>query len=199
MARMLPPTVSPDVESAAERELFRRMADELSGDWTVLHSLGLTIHDRKPWAEIDFVLIGPPGVFCIEVKGGLISRREGVWYTTPLHGPNAGHLRRLSESPFEQVGSASAQLYRLLELRVPEVAKAIVGYAVATPDSKWTASGPDIDRSLVYDHDDTTMPFQVFVDRVAAVVGRTDRSRSEEGVGTPRTRRQTASAGGDTR
>jgi hypothetical protein len=56
-----------------------------AGDWAVLHSVGLTGHDCKPWAEIDFVLIGPPGIFCLEVKGGRVSRRAdaGTLPTAP--------------------------------------------------------------------------------------------------------------------
>jgi hypothetical protein len=168
MARMIPAMPAEHIESAAEKELFVRMANELSDEWIVLHSLGLAIHDRKPWAEIDFVLIGPPGVFCLEVKGGLVSREEGVWYTTPLHGRESGVKKRLSESPFEQVGSASAALYRHLEKRLPDFARSIVGYGVAVPDCEWTITGPDIDRSLVYDHNDTTNPLQDFVDRMTS-------------------------------
>src|SRR3954470_6102967 len=103
MARMLPKTIPPDTPSGAEKTLFQRIRDELPNEWTALHSVGMTIHDAKPWAEIDFVLIGPPGAFCVEVKGGLVSRDGGIWYTSPHHGPNAGKRQRLKESPFEQV------------------------------------------------------------------------------------------------
>jgi hypothetical protein len=116
---MLPADLPAWVESGAERRLFVAMRDELSNDWTVMHSLGLTIHDRKPWAEVDFVLIGPPGVFCLEAKGGLVGRVEGVWYTTPQHGKRAGRREELKESPFAQVGSASAQLFKYLSDRLP--------------------------------------------------------------------------------
>ena len=73
MARMLPPFVAESTQSAAERKLFVVLQDELSDEWTVLHSLGSTLHDRKPWAEIDFVLVGPAGVYCLEVKGGRVA------------------------------------------------------------------------------------------------------------------------------
>ena len=167
MARMLPPTILPGTPSGAERAMFKRIRDELGNEWTALHSVGMTIHDAKPWAEIDFVLVGPPGAFCLEVKGGLISRQDGVWYTTPLHGPRAGKRARLKESPFEQVGSASAQLFPVLERALPKMAMAITGYAVITPDVEWTVKGPDIDKALVYDQRDTLAPFASFMDRVA--------------------------------
>ena len=166
MARMLPSGVRDGTTSPAERDMFAHIRDELSSEWIVLHSLGLTIHQAKPWAEIDFVLIGPPGVICLEVKGGLVSRRDGVWYTTPQRGRHAGAARKLHESPFEQVGSASAQLFRFIRRAYPGAAKAITGYAVATPDVEWTVRGPDIDLTLVYDQSDRARPFSEFMDRV---------------------------------
>lgn len=166
MARMLPATIREDTSSPAEHEMFAHIRDELPNDWTALHSLGLTIHRTKPWAEIDFVLVGPPGVICLEVKGGLVSRRDGIWYTTPQRGHHAGRARKLHESPFEQVGSASAQLFRFIQRACPSAAKAITGYAVAAPDVKWTVRGPDIDLALVYDQLDRAKPFADFMDRV---------------------------------
>jgi hypothetical protein len=166
MAKMLPSAVRDGTSSPAEYAMFTYIRDELSNEWTVLHSLGLTAHRTKPWAEIDFVLIGPPGVICLEVKGGLVSRRSGIWYTTPQRGPHAGQPRKLNESPFEQVGPASAQLHRFLQQRYPRAAKAITGYAVAAPDVEWTVKGPDIDLALVYDQRDRLRPFASFMDRV---------------------------------
>jgi hypothetical protein len=163
---MLPPTVREGTSSLAEHEMFVHIRDELSDDWIALHSLGLTIHKTKPWAEIDFVLIGPPGVICLEVKGGLISRRDGIWYTTPQRGHHAGRAQRLPESPFEQVASASAQLFQFIQRTCPSAAKAITAYAVAAPDVEWTVRGPDIDLALVYDQRDRARPFVDFMDRV---------------------------------
>lgn len=164
MARMVPERPA-NTSSAAEVLVFDRIRDDLSGEWTALHSVGLTIHDAKPWAELDFVLIGPPGVFCLEVKGGIVSREGGRWYTTPRHGTNAGARQPLKESPFEQVGSASAELFHYLDARSAKIAKAITGYAVAAPDVAWTVQGPDIDAALVYDQADTLLSFDEFMKR----------------------------------
>ena len=165
MARMVPDRPA-TTSSAAEVAVFERIRDELTAEWIALHSVGMTIHDSKPWAEIDFVLIGPPGVFCLEVKGGVIAREGGVWYTTPQHGANAGRRQPLKESPFQQVASASAQLFHFLETRSSRFTNSITGYAVATPDVAWTVDGPDIDTELVYDQADTVRPFDAFMKRV---------------------------------
>jgi hypothetical protein len=44
--------------SAAERKLFQRFKTEPGTEnWTVLHSLGLSRRDKKPYGEIDFVVL----------------------------------------------------------------------------------------------------------------------------------------------
>lgn len=147
MARMYPARVPEDTKSRAEKKLFEIMRAELDNEWVVLHSLGLTIHERKPWAEIDFVLIGPPGVFCVEVKGGRIARRDGRWYFT--NGANETTVK--NEGPFEQVGGASAALTQLLHSKLPQLRAAAIGYGVTTPDIPFEVTGPDIEPAIVYD------------------------------------------------
>ncbi len=76
MARMLPPRLPPDLPSEVGARLFEVIREGPGGEWKALHSLGLAGYDRKPWTEADLVLVGPRGVFCLEVKGGL---RGGVY------------------------------------------------------------------------------------------------------------------------
>lgn len=161
MAQMIPTVISGETESAAERRLFGKIRDELSDDWSVLHSLGMAVHARKPWAEIDFVIVGPPGVYCLEVKGGRIARTHSVWTTTNRD----GHTRALKESPFAQVGSASAALYKYMIGRMPG-RELIAGYGVATPDVRFTITGPDIIKAIVYDEADLAEPFKHYVERL---------------------------------
>ena len=156
MARMIPATPPQDPRSKAENRLFYRIRDELSNSWTVLHSLGLGNHRSKPWAETDFVLIGPLGVFCIEVKGGRIARTQGEW--SFLDGSDNLHLKR--EGPFGQAGGASAALFNFLKDRVPEAKASIVGFGVATPDITIEISGPDIINEVVYDRQDSSFQLQ---------------------------------------
>ena len=168
MAKMIPAAVPEQTQSGAERRLFAVIRDGLSDQWTVIHSLGMTAHSTKPWAEIDFVLIGPDGLFCMEVKGGLVSREEGRWFTTPLQGRDAGVPKELRESPFQQAGSASASLFRQIEARFPKAREHLIScYCVATPDSEWSSQGIDFDRTLVYDLKDTLVPFARFIERIS--------------------------------
>lgn len=164
MARMLPPIVSEVTRSSAEKRLFDKMKHDLSDEWTVIHSLGLASHDRKPWAEIDFVLIGPTGIFCVEVKGGRVERRDGVWLFTNRH----DEVSRKREGPFDQVGSAAGALHAYLREFMKGSGGAVVGYGVCFPDISFDVSGPDIEPMIVYDQHDNARPFKDFVNRLSS-------------------------------
>jgi hypothetical protein len=161
---MIPDQVSDHVKSAAERRMFDRIRKGLSDNWTALHSLGIAHHKTKPWAEIDFVMVGPPGVICLEVKGGRISRESGEWVFTD----GSGSRSRKREGPFEQVASASSALHNWLRSNVAGLGSHFVAYAVATPDSPWRVTGPDIEPDLVYDESDAESPFDEFIKRVVS-------------------------------
>lgn len=162
MARMIPSAVGENTPSSAERKLFSFFQDQLPSGWTVLHSLGLVSHPKKPWAEIDFVLIGPDGVYCLEVKGGGVSRHNGLWHFTDRY----GNVSTKVEGPFEQVGGAAAALYRFLKEHCG-VSNAIVGYGVMMPDVVFKEVGPDIELGVLYDSTDSERPIKAYVQRLA--------------------------------
>ncbi len=164
MARMIPPFVGDATKSDAERELFPVLASELDDSWTVFHSVGIAGHRRKPWAEADFVAVGPLGVFVLEVKGGRFRRDHGAWIYTNRGGADSPPH---AESPFEQAGGAASALYAYLSEQLPAVRSAVVGHGVVTPDTTFTVSGPDITPALVYDSDDVALPFATYLERVA--------------------------------
>jgi len=158
---MIPPTVSGETRSNAERTIFRLFQTGLSANWTALHSLGIASHRIKPWAEIDFVLIGPPGVFCIEIKGGRVRRENGEWIFTNARGEET----RKHEGPFDQVGGASAALFNFL--RLGEVGfRGLMGKGVMFPDIEFALTGPDIDLDIVYDLRDVSHGIDRFLERI---------------------------------
>ena len=163
MARMLPPEVSSSTKSPAEIALFPKLRDELDDDWVVLHSVGVASGNRKPWSEIDFVCVSNSGIYCIEVKGGGISRRDGVWVQTNRHGQEFTS----NEGPFQQVAGASTALHHFLRdqrIEAIQQRQTVVGYGVATPDITFEVEGADIDTRLVYDVNDTQKPFTEYLD-----------------------------------
>ena len=158
MARMFPDQPSEATQSNAERKVFARIRDETPETWTALHSLGLKGHSRKMWAEADFVLISPLGVYVIEVKGGAIGRRGRTWVQ------NGKEMR---ESPFDQGGGAAGALRADLREHVAKARGACVAHGVAFPDVVFSVDGPDVERELVYDADDQSEPFQRYIERLA--------------------------------
>lgn len=130
MARFIP--LSPAHNSSdAESWLFRKLTS-LSDDYVVLHSLGLIRHDHKSWSEIDFTIVGPEGIFLIEVKGGVVGREDGEWFTTT----KGGRKESLGRGPFFQVGGAEAATRRFLEERLDWLREVTMGYWVYTPDCR---------------------------------------------------------------
>jgi hypothetical protein len=161
MARMVPAILAEEVQSNAERKLFPRLRDGLGDDWFVLHSVGLARHAQKPWSEIDFVLIGPLGVLCLEVKGGRVSRAGGIWSFVDRY----GRQNNKHEGPFEQVGRGAAALYKYLKERIPDVSCAPLGYGVMFPDISFDLEGPDIITDVVYDERDYERKFEEYLNR----------------------------------
>ena len=163
MAKMLPREINPNVKSNAERKVFQLCENDLGPEWTVLHSVGLTSHSTKPWAEIDFVLIGPPGVFCLEVKGGDVQRKDGRWHFTNFQ----GETTIKHEGPFEQVGSASSALFKYLTAQDSSIYDVPVVYGVVMPDCKFCYAGPEIEPKILFDERDLTKPFTAYLRRIA--------------------------------
>lgn len=162
MARMIPAAAVESTSSSAERKLFTLFRDQLPATWTVLHSLGLSSHAKKPWAEIDFVLVGPDGVYCLEVKGGDVSRHNGLWHFTDRY----GNVHTKAEGPFQQVGGAAAALYHFLTEHSRGF-NAIVGYGVMMPDVVFREDGPDIELNVLYDSTDAERSMKAYVQRLA--------------------------------
>lgn len=141
--------------------MFRRLS-ALPDDWTVLHSLGLARHAHKPWSEIDFTLVGPLGVLLIEVKGGVVHRRDAEW----LVRTQAGDVRSLGRGPFFQVGGAEAATRRFLEQRLPWLSEVTFGYLVATPDCRLEVDDLGVDQRCLYDARRVGTPIVDLMDEV---------------------------------
>lgn len=157
MAKMFPPQWEDVNGSHAEGLIYRKLRDETPDDWLAVHSLGLSTHKSKPWAEIDFVVVGPFGVLCLEVKGGSVRVEHGRWTT------NGQALR---ESPFSQAGGGSAALNNELRTRFPSLSKAVVAHGVVLPDVTFEAQGAGIDNDLVYDDRDLKAPIGDYLERL---------------------------------
>lgn len=167
MARMIPGTIHPNVRSNAERRLFDVIRDAPGTDeWVCLHSLGLAKHATKRRGEIDFLLLTRKGVFVLEVKGGRVSRANGVWTFMDRF----GNAHQKNESPFDQASSAMFALEEDIRKHFSDDAKRsrlLFGCGVLFPDIEFDAIGPEADRRQVYDARNRRQPFTQFIDRLA--------------------------------
>ena len=90
--------------SKGEAKIFEALkASAGYSGWYCLHSLDLPEHEYKSSGEIDFLLVGPGGIFALEIKGGDVSFKDGIW--------DYGYKRK-KESPFQQAESAIRALLK---------------------------------------------------------------------------------------
>jgi hypothetical protein len=134
MARMIPPHCHERAPNS-ERRVFNLLKnDPATSDWVVLHSLNLKQSGERPYGEVDFVVLVPAGgVFCVEVKGGRVACKDGVWSTTD----GAGRTDRLKRSPFKQAEDGMQEVRNVIQQRlagVTEFYKVAFGHAVIFTD-----------------------------------------------------------------
>lgn len=156
MSKMIPSVISPDIKSAAEKHIFEWFRDDpRTGDWIVLHSLGIANHNRVIHGETDFFVLVPyMGVFALEVKGGRVRRKDGVWSFTDRYG-NIGTKER---GPFDQawdsVFSIVKDIKNKLDTSHQHLKKIFFGIGVMFPDVEYTTVGCDEEQWQVFDCND---------------------------------------------
>lgn len=118
------------VDSNAELRVARLLEQtDVPGPVSCLYSVHLPVHEYKRMSEVDFLVVWDDTVLVVEVKGGRLSRRNGVWTYTNRY----GETNEKPEGPFAQARSAMFALERRIAERVP-TADVAFGYLVVTPD-----------------------------------------------------------------
>jgi hypothetical protein len=182
MSRMLPPEYSEQTVSTAEKRVFNLLKhDPDTGDWVVLHSLGLTSRPSGPYGEIDFVIILPFGaVICLEVKGGRVSCRDGIWQVTD----RSGRSEELKKSPFMQARDEMFALRTSIQRKFGKehpASSCLFGYAVVFPDVPSPPSTPEFEPWEAIGRDDLNVPISKIILRVVSA------QRTKFGCAVPRT------------
>ncbi|HEX3658544.1 MAG TPA: NERD domain-containing protein [Pirellulales bacterium] len=168
MARMIPERLASDVKSSGEKQVFALLeSDPDTADWIVLHSLGLARHVKRLYGEIDFVVLIPEqGVFCLEVKGGAVARRNGEWVFTNRYNEST----RSPRSPFAQVKDAmfslKAELARVTGRGHP-LNRIVFGYGVLFPHVVFGEQDPEWENWQIYDRDSRRLPINRFLRELA--------------------------------
>ena len=136
-------------ESAAERKLFPVFQKARFDGATVFHSLNLPEHERKQFSEADYVVVSSRGVLILEVKGGRLSCRQGIWYTRDRH----NNIEELKESPAVQAKDAREAIENMLRKKNLgfDLGKVVFGFAVMFPDVKLGDIGIELPREEVFD------------------------------------------------
>ena len=163
MTRMIPATPARSV-TRSEREVFESIREAKGSDeFYCLHSVGLARHLRKSYGEADFIVIGPPGVFCLEVKGGQIKRNEGIW---TIGWPRGSY--ESMEGPFKQSQQTIYPLMKELSERLsPEFKrKTMVGWGVIFPDVTFNMQDPEWSLDVVCDAESKS-DFSSYIQRLS--------------------------------
>ena len=167
MARLIPPFISDECRSGAERRLFDRFRVELPDDFTVLHSLGVARHRYKLYSEADFVLVHRDAVIVFEVKGGRVARKEGSWFFTDRY----GQIHKRHESPMQQAASVAAAIRNSVRGEFGPTSpqsRVTFGSVAFFPDIEFSETSPDWDIRRVYDINAWRRPLgEVVADAVA--------------------------------
>lgn len=180
--KMIPAYIDKEA-SNAERKLFKLFSESVNlNGWYCLHSLGVSNHTHKREGEIDFLLVGPKGIFVVEAKGGRVSRENGVWKFTDRH----GRTTTKNESPFDQARTAlyslRADLTRHLAVSLNHY---LFGYGTAFPDITFEVDSPEWDQSCVFDARDMQEDIGTYIERLGAYWGgrqKTSRSLSNSDI-----------------
>ncbi|MDA7625155.1 NERD domain-containing protein [bacterium] len=110
------PSYFPEDGESSERKVYS-LLDQLepAGEWMAFHSQNISeYHRKKKWCELDFIILGPRGVLALEVKGGRVSCKDGVWT-----GKNRrGEVHKKNESPFEQAKTGCYALEEALKVHL---------------------------------------------------------------------------------
>jgi hypothetical protein len=149
MANMFPKNLRSDVESKAERLLYKAFQEQLSDSFTVFHQVRWQVRNLRNGArdgEADFVIACPNlGILVIEVKGGRISYngKENQWHSNENSIKDA--FRQACDSKYILIN-------RLKELSYWKHRWIPIGHAVAFPDIEVRGMlGLDAPRQIILD------------------------------------------------
>lgn len=147
------PATPHETGSLAEKRLFDHLraipTDEQGESLAACHSLSLTRHPYKRFGEIDFLICGRPGIYVLEVKGGRVACREGVWRYANRYGLASESV----EGPFRQAESALHGLMTNIKANLPDhvISQFTIGYGVVFPDCEWRVTGAEWDPHVLAD------------------------------------------------
>jgi len=166
--RMIPSAPTSDTKSAAEKRIFEKLK-LLPGfdDWNCLHSLRLSKSDYNTCGEIDFLLIGPAGVFVCEVKGGGVAYDGKSW----THRNRYGQTNSNDRGPMKQAEQAMFSLKgNLGGSPVSSLTRGLLfGWFVMFPDIDFDVRSEEWNGAEIFDQR-KTLNLEVFSNSVDEMI-----------------------------
>lgn len=160
MAILIPET--PKDCPNGERYTFEKLGRDLDKDWIVLHSLGLHGHATKIWGEADIVVLSTKGFFALEVKGGQVSCKEGVWHFGAPGQPS--YTKK--EDPWTQAKGTMFAIKELLEQADPSMKNLLMGFGVVMPMVYFRGVGAEIEPAVLLDREDFNKDLGFYIGRL---------------------------------
>jgi len=137
-------------ESSGERKVFAFLKEiDMGPGYCAYHSLNVSEHEYKKWAELDFVIIGPDGIFVLEVKSGRVRYVDGVWHYINRYGKET----KKQEGPFDQAETGMYALQQMWQKKTGVMLseKIKIGWGVIFSDIKWFQESPEWPKEVVCD------------------------------------------------
>lgn len=159
MLTLIPGTIGPEYKSDAEKKVFHWLK-ECRVEGYAFHSVGLSEHEEKSNTEADFIVVTKNGILCLEVKGGQVSRENGVWRFESRY----GKADYKNEGPFDQVNGAMYALKKALEAKIPWLHKVSFANGVVFPDITFTYRDVSVRPEIMYDYS-STMSFDSYMEQ----------------------------------
>lgn len=174
MAIMIPNALSPDIRSDAEKHIFDWFQKATGTEnWIILHSLGISTHQRVIHGETDFLVLAPErGMFALEVKGGRVQRKLGKWRFINKYGEFNEKVRGPFDQAWEGIYSIKASLESKLDAEHEHLKNMIFGIGVMFPDIDFESVGVDEEEWQVFDINDGK-DVKSFIERIAEGAART--------------------------
>lgn len=132
MAITIPNKINPKTTSDGEKELFEILKAKLPDDYSVYHSFEWRGNSgNKLQGEADFVIFHKnKGLLVIEVKSGIISYKDNIWYSTNRNTRKKYQIK----DPLKQ---ADASKFELVNMFNEQNIKCFVGSAVWFPSQSF--------------------------------------------------------------
>lgn len=161
MATLIPDT--PKECSHSERLVYERLGRELDREWIILHSLGLHTHEKKVWGEADIVVLSTKGFFALEVKGGQVSCRDGIW----TFGTPGGKTYTKREDPWTQSKDTMFAIRDQLVKADSSMGDLLFGFGVVMPMARFDCTGPEIEPAVLLDREDFSKSLGFYIGRLS--------------------------------